>query len=72
MTTLTKLFLAVQAHILGFRISMESKLTRLRVRAEVGDGAAGWVLILIGVIAICALVILAVTAFVNSKLAELK
>lgn len=72
MTTLTKLFLAVQTHILGFRTSMESKLRRLRVRAETGDGAAGWVLILIGVIAICALVILAVTAFVNSKLAQLK
>ncbi|POH72527.1 hypothetical protein [Arthrobacter glacialis] len=72
MTTLTKLFLVVQAHILGFRTSMESKLNQLRVRAEVGDGAAGWVLILIGVIAICALVIIAVTAFVNSKLAQLK
>lgn len=72
MTTLIKLFLAVQSHVLGIRTSIESKLTRLRLRAEVGDGAAGWVLILIGVIAICAIVILAVTAFVNSKLVQLK
>lgn len=72
MKALATLFLVAQAAIIGFRDSTAIKITRLRARAEAGDGAAGWVLILIGVIAICAIVIVAVTAFVNSKTAELK
>lgn len=72
MNTVVKIYLLARILINGLRDEATERLGRLRLRAEAGDGAAGWVLILIGVIAIAAIVIAAVTAFVQSKTAELK
>ncbi|NWL10368.1 hypothetical protein DM793_03495 [Paenarthrobacter nitroguajacolicus] len=72
MNTVIKIYLLARILINGLREEAEERFGRLRLRAEAGDGAAGWVLILIGVIAIAAIVIAAVTAFVQSKTAQLQ
>lgn len=72
MNTIVKAYLLVRTLVLGVRESAEAKYARLRVRAEAGDGSAGWVLILIGVIAIAAIVIGAVTAYVQTQTSKLK
>lgn len=65
---MTKIYLIAQAFIVGLRNSATSKL---HLRAETGGGSAEWVLILIGIIAIAAIVVGAVTAYVNTQVGKL-
>lgn len=65
---MTKIYLIAQAFILGLGNTATSKL---RLRAEAGGGSAEWVLILIGIIAIAAIVVGAVTAYVNTQVGKL-
>jgi NADH:ubiquinone oxidoreductase subunit 2 (subunit N) len=66
-----KIYLIAQAIVLGLRDTALTTVNRLRLRAEAGGGSAEWVLILIGIIAIAAIVIGAVTAYVNTQVGKL-
>lgn len=67
-----KIYLLAQTLILGLRNRAVARVDGLRLRAEAGSGSSEWVLIIIGVIALAAIVIGAVTAYVQTQTGKLK
>jgi len=68
MKTLSKAALALYAS--GHR-TYSRAMGRLEERQERGSEVVGWILIILGVIALAALVIVAVRAYITSKTGEL-